>query len=226
MPGPGQLVVPVAMVVGALAGAAWALLPALGQTRLRLPILITSLLLNYVARAITGYLVRVPAAGRQRDPHLDRAGPRHRPHAQDSTVRRGQLLPAAGADPGDRHLGGLRAHGVRLRDPDGRPQRTLRPLRGNQRGTPDRLRDGVGRGHRRPDRHPHDPGRRLSLHRRGAGAERVGLDGSPGRTPGQQPSPADPGGRPALLGPPDRRPGHAAQRRRLVATRPGGSKPW
>ena len=58
MPGPGQMVVPVAMVVGALAGAAWALLPALGQTRLRLPILITSLLLNYVARAITGYLVR------------------------------------------------------------------------------------------------------------------------------------------------------------------------
>ncbi len=58
MPGPGQLVIPVAMVVGGLAGALWALLPALGQTRLRLPILITSLLLNYVARAMTGYLVR------------------------------------------------------------------------------------------------------------------------------------------------------------------------
>jgi len=58
MPGPGQLVIPVAMLVGGLAGAIWAMLPALGQTRLRLPILITSLLLNYVARAMTGYLVR------------------------------------------------------------------------------------------------------------------------------------------------------------------------
>ncbi|MYC85932.1 MAG: ABC transporter permease [Acidimicrobiia bacterium] len=57
-PGPGELVIPLAMVAGGVAGAAWAMLPAFGQTRLRLPILITSLLLNYVARAITGYLVR------------------------------------------------------------------------------------------------------------------------------------------------------------------------
>ena len=57
-PGPGELVIPLAMVAGGLAGAAWALLPAFGQTRIRLPILITSLLLNYVARAFTGYLVR------------------------------------------------------------------------------------------------------------------------------------------------------------------------
>lgn len=60
MPGPGPVVVPVAMAAGAVAGMAWAVLPAFGQTRLRLPILITSLLLNYVARAITGYLVRFP----------------------------------------------------------------------------------------------------------------------------------------------------------------------
>ena len=59
-PGPGGLVVPLAMITGAAVGAAWALLPAYGQTRLRLPILITSLLLNYVARGITGYLVRFP----------------------------------------------------------------------------------------------------------------------------------------------------------------------
>ncbi len=58
MPGPGLLVVPTAIVVGGVTGAVWALLPALGQTRLRLPILITSLLLNYLARAVTGYLVR------------------------------------------------------------------------------------------------------------------------------------------------------------------------
>ncbi len=62
MPGPGPLVIVVAVLVGAAAGAGWALLSALGQTRLQLPILITSLLLNYPARAITGYLVRFPLA--------------------------------------------------------------------------------------------------------------------------------------------------------------------
>ncbi|HSJ27882.1 MAG TPA: ABC transporter permease, partial [Acidimicrobiia bacterium] len=61
-PGPGALVIPLALLAGAVAGAAWALLPAFGQTRLALPILITSLLLNYVGRAITGYLVRFPLA--------------------------------------------------------------------------------------------------------------------------------------------------------------------
>lgn len=62
LPGPGPLVVPLALLTGAVVGALWAILPAYGQTRLRLPILITSLLLNYVARAITGYLVRFPLA--------------------------------------------------------------------------------------------------------------------------------------------------------------------
>ena len=62
LPGPGPLIVPLAMLTGAVVGALWAILPAYGQTRLRLPILITSLLLNYVARAITGYLVRFPLA--------------------------------------------------------------------------------------------------------------------------------------------------------------------
>jgi simple sugar transport system permease protein len=60
VPGPGIVIIPLAMLTGAVVGALWALLPAYGQTRLRLPILITSLLLNYVARAITGYLVRFP----------------------------------------------------------------------------------------------------------------------------------------------------------------------
>lgn len=58
VPGPGYLIVPLAMLAGAVVGAVWGLLPAYGQTWLRLPILITSLLLNYVARAVTGYLVR------------------------------------------------------------------------------------------------------------------------------------------------------------------------
>lgn len=60
VPGPGQLVLVLALVVGAVTGGAWALLPALGQTELRVPLLITSLLLNYVARALNGYLVRFP----------------------------------------------------------------------------------------------------------------------------------------------------------------------
>ena len=60
VPGPGYLVVPLAVTGGALVGALWALLPALGQTHLQVPLLITSLLLNYVARAGTGYLVRFP----------------------------------------------------------------------------------------------------------------------------------------------------------------------
>ena len=60
--GPGWMVITLALLAGSLAGALWGLLPAIGQTRLKLPILIVSLLLNYPARAITGYLVRFPFA--------------------------------------------------------------------------------------------------------------------------------------------------------------------
>lgn len=62
VPGPGPLIIIGSLVIGAVAGAAWGLVSALGQTRLQLPILITSLLLNYPARALTGYLVRFPLA--------------------------------------------------------------------------------------------------------------------------------------------------------------------
>lgn len=62
MPGPGPVAMMAALLTGAAGGALWGLLSAFGQTRLRLPILITSLLLNYPARAITGYLVRFPLA--------------------------------------------------------------------------------------------------------------------------------------------------------------------
>lgn len=61
-PGPGLLVVPLALICGALAGMAWGVLPAFGQNWLQLPVLISSLLLNYPARAITSYLVRFPFA--------------------------------------------------------------------------------------------------------------------------------------------------------------------
>lgn len=60
LPGSGPIVVLVAVVTGALVGAAWAFLPAIGQTHLQVPLLVTTLLLNYVARAITSYLVRFP----------------------------------------------------------------------------------------------------------------------------------------------------------------------
>lgn len=63
MPGPGPVVVLASLVAGGLGGALWALVSAFGQTQFKLPILITSLLLNYPARAITGYLVRFPLAG-------------------------------------------------------------------------------------------------------------------------------------------------------------------
>jgi simple sugar transport system permease protein len=58
LPGPGTVVTVVAMAAGAAAGAVWALLPALGQTYLKLPILITSLLLNTPAGALTSYFVQ------------------------------------------------------------------------------------------------------------------------------------------------------------------------
>jgi ABC-type uncharacterized transport system permease subunit len=58
MPGPGTIVIITSFVAGALAGGVWALLPALGQTAIQLPILITSLLLNAPARALTSYLVK------------------------------------------------------------------------------------------------------------------------------------------------------------------------
>jgi simple sugar transport system permease protein len=58
LPGPSWFVILAAMGIGTFAGLFWAAVPALSQSRLMLPILITSLLLNYIARSITGYLVR------------------------------------------------------------------------------------------------------------------------------------------------------------------------
>lgn len=62
LPGPPPLVMAAAILGGAIVGGLWALLAAVGQTWLRLPILISSLLLSYPARAITSYLVRFPFA--------------------------------------------------------------------------------------------------------------------------------------------------------------------
>ena len=58
LPAPGSVALVASFVAGAAAGALWAPLPALGQTTLQLPILISSLLLNAPARALTSYLVK------------------------------------------------------------------------------------------------------------------------------------------------------------------------
>lgn len=57
---PGPLAIVVGLGAGALAGAVWALVPALLQVRLAIPILITSLLLNYVGNLLAAYAVAWP----------------------------------------------------------------------------------------------------------------------------------------------------------------------
>jgi hypothetical protein len=137
--GPSFMVITASLVVGAAAGAAWAALAAFGQVGLQLPILITSLLLNYPARALTGYLVRFQFA----DPTV----------TSSSTVP----VPPAGTDPQaaalrgcqrDRHRGARarRAdrgpqpqHRVRVRDRDDRHQLPVLALRRGRGPPPDRL---------------------------------------------------------------------------------------
>lgn len=58
LPGPAPAVIVASFLGAAAAGGLWALLPAVGQTAMGLPILISSLLLNVPARALTSYLVR------------------------------------------------------------------------------------------------------------------------------------------------------------------------
>ncbi len=58
LPGPGPVVIVAAFAAGSAAGMAWAMLPALGQVKLALPILITSLLLNAPAKALASWLVQ------------------------------------------------------------------------------------------------------------------------------------------------------------------------
>lgn len=49
-----------ALAAGCLAGAGWALLPAILETRLEVPILITTLLLNYIAALFAAWVVTYP----------------------------------------------------------------------------------------------------------------------------------------------------------------------
>ncbi len=59
-PVPGPLLLPAAMLAGALAGSAWALLARLLDVRFGVPLLIGTLLLNYPARYLASYLVNHP----------------------------------------------------------------------------------------------------------------------------------------------------------------------
>lgn len=59
-PGPGVLVMLLALVAAVVAGGLWGVLAAVLQTSLGVPILISSLLLSYPARYFSSYLVRFP----------------------------------------------------------------------------------------------------------------------------------------------------------------------
>lgn len=60
VPGPGPLRVALAVAVAALAAGIYAALPALADAALGVPLLISTLLLNYPARFVASYLVRFP----------------------------------------------------------------------------------------------------------------------------------------------------------------------
>ena len=60
MPGPSILVIMVSLLVGAAVGAAWATLSSLMYLWPGVPILLTSLLLNYPARFFTSWVIRFP----------------------------------------------------------------------------------------------------------------------------------------------------------------------
>jgi simple sugar transport system permease protein len=57
---PGPLLILVGILAGCAAGALWALAPAWLQVRFDVPLLITTLLLNYVAALLGAYLVSYP----------------------------------------------------------------------------------------------------------------------------------------------------------------------
>jgi general nucleoside transport system permease protein len=60
LPLPGPLALILALIAAALAGGLYAALAALGETRLRIPMLISSLLLSYPAVGVASYLARFP----------------------------------------------------------------------------------------------------------------------------------------------------------------------
>ena len=61
---PAALLIPLALVLAALIGALWSLLPAVLRTRLGVDEVVTTLMLNFVAVAITSWLVNGPLLAR------------------------------------------------------------------------------------------------------------------------------------------------------------------
>lgn len=59
-PGPGWLVLPLACIVGALAGAGWALLASALERSRGVPVVLSTILLNFVAVFAVSWLVEVP----------------------------------------------------------------------------------------------------------------------------------------------------------------------
>lgn len=57
---PPVLLLPLTILAGCVAGGLWAVPPGWWQVRLRIPLLVTTLLLNYVAVLLTSYLAAVP----------------------------------------------------------------------------------------------------------------------------------------------------------------------
>lgn len=62
-PLPEQLLIPVMLVLGFLAGAAWALIPAVLRARLGINDVITTLMMNYIAMYLVLYLIHGPWKG-------------------------------------------------------------------------------------------------------------------------------------------------------------------
>ncbi|WP_034345580.1 ABC transporter permease [Deinococcus misasensis] len=64
VPMPDAITLPVMLLVGFLAGAAWAFIPALLKLRLQINEVITTLMLNYVAINLVNYLIQGPWKGK------------------------------------------------------------------------------------------------------------------------------------------------------------------
>jgi ABC-type uncharacterized transport system permease subunit len=60
LPGPAELRLPMALLLGAAAGGAYGMLAALGELYAGVPLLLSTWLLTYPAKGLCGYLVRAP----------------------------------------------------------------------------------------------------------------------------------------------------------------------
>src|SRR5690625_7652982 len=71
---PGIVLIPFALVVGALAGAIWSFIPGFLLAVWRVDVIVTTLMLNYVAIRFTEYLVNVPFKDRSEERRVGKGG--------------------------------------------------------------------------------------------------------------------------------------------------------